>query len=578
MGLRKKMILCVNALILAAVLILSFSSYLSLNSAYKRVVAATEEKLDAIIQAQVECMIGALTANYERYQNGDITEKQAKETAENLVRSTRYNNGVGYFWADMADGTSAVHIKPEVEGTNRFNTQDEAGNYFVQDTIKAGDKPDGGFIDFYFTKPGENTAKPKRGYVKKFEPYGWYIGTGNYEEDMMPLIQAELNNASNAKKLSVISLWVGGIAVLIFSACIMVIFAGKIINPLKKAIDRLEKLSEGNLHDAVEVSKTKDEVGILTHALSKTIQSFCNYIDNISYVLGNMDKGNLDIKIDLEYAGDFQPIKSSLTNTINAFNKALLGINESAREVASGSDQVSSAAQALAQGTTEQASSIEQLSSTISEISQQVKESASDAKKANEVAEKAKEQMLEGSKMMSEMISAMEKINNSSGEIGKIIKTIEDIAFQTNILALNAAVEAARAGQAGKGFAVVADEVRNLAEKSAQATKSTTALIEGSIQAIEDGTEIARNTSSALEMIVESANQTADFMNSIASTADKQATAVSQVTLGIEQISAVVQTNAATAEETSASSGELSKQAKILKELVMKFQLNDMAR
>ena len=201
--LRGKLISSMGILTFAAVFLLSFLSYLSLQSAYDKNLQAEKEKLDQLIKSQVECMIGVLQAGYDKYESGEVTEEEAMENAKYIVRTTRYNDGSGYFWADMADGTNAVHIKPEVEGTDRYDTQDEKGNYFVRDTIAAGDEPEGDFIEFYFAKPGESEAKAKRAFVKKFEPYGWYIGTGNYEEDMLPIIQDELDACNRACFLAV---------------------------------------------------------------------------------------------------------------------------------------------------------------------------------------------------------------------------------------------------------------------------------------------------------------------------------------------------------------------------------------
>ncbi len=576
--LRSKLMVSVGLLILSAVLVLTSFSYVSLNSAYQRIADTKKEKLDQMLQSQVECLVGVLETNYTRFENGEITDEQARENAAYIVRNTRYNNGIGYFWADMADGTNAVHINSEVEGTNRYNTQDEKGNYFVRDTIAAGDKAGGGFIDFYFTKPGEGEAKAKRGFVQKFEPYGWYIGTGNYEEDMLPLIQAELDASARSLLVAATVMYGCGVLVLVAAIIIMSMIAKKITQPIAQATERLSELSRGNLSAPVVLTNSNDEVGILTQSLSNTIQSLRNYIENISQVLNEFDSGNLDVRIDLDYVGDFAPIKDSLLHTIDVLNETFTRVRTSAEQVSAGSDQVASAAQSLSQGATEQASSVEELAATIMDVSQRVEQNAESAGEASEKCRATSSELITGKQRMNDMVEAMQNIVSTSEEIGKIVKTIDDIAFQTNILALNAAVEAARAGASGKGFAVVADEVRNLAGKSSEASKNTSTLIETVVNMIQDGGKIAEDTAQSLDNIVNLSESASNLVYKISSASQEQAESLSQITQGIDQISAVVQTNSATAEESAAASEELSSQAQEMKDLLEQFRLKALTK
>ncbi len=573
--LRGKLIFNMGILIFVAVLLISTLSYMALQRAYDKNIEAEKEKLDQIIQSQVECMIGVLQAEYDKSQSGEITEEEAMENAKYIVRTTRYNDGTGYFWADMADGTNAVHINPDVEGTNRYNTQDEKGNYFVQDTIAAGDKPDGDFIDFYFAKSGETEAKAKRGFVKKFEPYGWYIGTGNYEEDMLPIIQEELDDANRSCFMALTVTYLFGLAIFVIGIIVTSIIAKKMADPIKAASERLIELSQGNLRDEVEEFQREDEIGDLTRALAKTVQTWRDYIGDISSCLAELDKGNLRFDIEMDYVGDFAPIKDSFQHTLFKLNETFRKLNMSAEQVASGSEQVASGAQALAQGTTEQASSVEELAATITEIHNHVANNAENAKQTSGQALTAATELEQGKKQMEQMTTAMNQINDSSSEISKIIKTIEDIAFQTNILALNAAVEAARAGAAGKGFAVVADEVRNLASKSAEASKNTAALIEATVQSVQEGTGIANRTAESLDRIVLSSEESAKLVQDISKASQDQAASIAQVTVGIDQISSVVHTNSATSEESAAASQELSNQAQFLMSLVKQFKIRE---
>ncbi len=362
----------------------------------------------------------------------------------------------------------------------------------------------------------------------------------------------------------------------IVSVGLMMVLTVNISKSLTRPIIELEgamqKLSKGDLKATVTYS-SRDELGSLADSLRTVMNTLSAYVNDISGKLGMIAGGNLNTEMEMEYAGDFAPIRASGNQIIDSLNNTLGQINQSAEQVASGSEQVSSGAQALSQGATEQASSVEELAATINELSGQVTNTASNARDVNNLIDSTRDAIDGCNQQMGDMMHAMEKINTSSSEIGKIIKTIEDIAFQTNILALNAAVEAARAGAAGKGFAVVADEVRNLASKSAEAAKNTTTLIEGSLKAVEEGNEFSNATQQSLLQVVQHTEQVAEAMDKITKASDDQAEAIKQVTVGIDQISAVVQTNSATAEQSAAASQELSSQANVLKGLVGQFSL-----
>ncbi|GAA0181152.1 hypothetical protein SH2C18_37240 [Clostridium sediminicola] len=351
-------------------------------------------------------------------------------------------------------------------------------------------------------------------------------------------------------------------------------------NEVEKLLHDIKNLAEGNLIANAEISQTDEDTKIIGETFNNiyktyksSINSISSYIEEISKILTEMSNGNLNLETKLEYKGDFSEIKTSLDTIISSLNNVLSNINSAAEQVASGSRQVSKSSIALSQGATEQASSVEELSASIEEIASQTKQNAENANKAKEMTEESKNNATKGNAEMAKMLESMNNINESSKSISKIIKVIDEIAFQTNILALNAAVEAARAGENGKGFAVVAEEVRNLASRSANAAKETTALIDGSINSVQEGTKIANKTALSLKKIVEGASKTADLVGDIAGASNEQAIGVNQVNQGISQITNVVQTTSATSEETASASEELSTQAEMLKNQVEKFKL-----
>ena len=378
------------------------------------------------------------------------------------------------------------------------------------------------------------------------------------------------NMNSNIGLVAIIAIMVvATIAVLLIAVRII----RSIVEPSSQVRGALVGFSQGNLSVPVEFTG-KNELGEMCDALRTSQKVLNSVIQDISETTGQMAKGNFDVELTASFPGDLKPIQDSVNAFVVRMSDTIFNISQSADQVSAGSDQVSNSSQSLAQGATEQASAVEELSATINDISTNAKQTAASAEEARASVGEAGAQVSASNEYVKQLNVAMNNISTSSEEIGKIIATIENIAFQTNILALNAAVEAARAGTAGKGFAVVADEVRNLASKSDEAAKATKDLIENSITAVREGADVVGKVTESLERTTVLASDVVSMMESVAEAVENQTTAIAQVTEGIDQISAVVQTNSATSEECAAASEQLSSQANIMHQLMSEFRIS----
>ncbi len=377
-----------------------------------------------------------------------------------------------------------------------------------------------------------------------------------------------LSAVSRTQMIAVITVLV----ILVVSILLVMYVMTGIVNPLEEITESSRNLSEGRLDFHIDVD-SQNEIGLLADSLNTSVKNLKRYISDISEVLSDMAAGNLGRQSSIQYVGDFVQIQRAIGDISNELSQTMEQIHASASQVDSGANQVAVGAQSLAQGSTEQSSEVDNLLHMIEQITEQINGNAESAAITTTEADNVGEQIAICNKQMQEMAGAMNEISSCSGEIQHIIKTIEDIAFQTNILALNAAVEAARAGSAGKGFAVVADEVRNLAAKSADAAKNTTGLIEKTLHVVENGSQLTGLTQESLNAVVEGAGKVTSQIKVISDASQDQETAINHIKDSIYQISTVIQSNSATSEESAAASEELAGQAQILKGLIGKFQL-----
>ncbi len=397
-------------------------------------------------------------------------------------------------------------------------------------------------------------------------------------EELDTTLNAESVNQYETDRVNLIANTRFTLVVLLFAIGVVMICAPYLIflfeKPIRLIHDNVERMGKGDFSGSVGYT-SKDELGQLATTLDEVSKRTYNIIEDLRLNIEHMANGNYVIETNADYIGQFKEIKDSFDVISASMSQTVGAMSTAASEVNRGASHVSDASQNLAQGSTEQASAVEELNGTVNDIYNKSLENTDNANTVASGVKKAGQAISDSNMKMKTLVDAMEDMTNKSNEISKIVKTIEDIAFQTNILALNAAVEAARAGTAGKGFAVVADEVRNLATKSSDAASETTKLIGETIEAINNGSKIANDTADDLENVTKQTSAMAENVAHIAEASDAQGVAIAQVKQGIEQISVVVNTNSATSEETAAASEELSAQAIKLDELIGKFKVVD---
>lgn len=568
-SMKQKLVTNTGISMMVLVLTLMIISMLSLIYIGNKQIASQErasrQAFDRLIQEQVGSARSVASHYNDKYIAGEMTLEDAKASAADVIRTMRY--GVdGYFWVDTSLGDNVVLLGNETEGTNRLDAKDSNGFAYIQALIAQAKEQNGGFTNYNFPKAGQSEAMPKRAYTSYFQPFDWVIGTGNYVDD----IDTEINALrSYIRKETIILLIIAAISGVVLLA-VGIIFAArlaqKISSQLKCLLTVSELVAEGDTKIQIQESDIV-EIQQLNQSFSAVVSGIYEQVN----VLERIADGDFTTNIMARSERDI--LVQSIHKMISLLNHTLNQISFSAELVKNGASQVSDGAQAFAQSTTEQASSVEVLSAEIAAVSAQIQNTAENAAGVNQLTVTVGEKLNASNRQMVEMSEAMSEISGGSAEIAKIIKVIEDIAFQTNILALNAAVEAARAGTAGKGFAVVADEVRSLAIKSSEAAKQTGVLIENSVNSVKKGAQLTRVTVESLAEVVEGAQEITRHIAEISQASALQTESISEIKQGVEQISSVVQTNSATSEESAATSEELSGQAEMMKSLVSRFQL-----
>ncbi len=524
--------------------------------------------------------------------------KTANDYAENVIPATSYllnaRRTIRNFQVDILESTAvmteeefdAVLASMESDRVDFFNYLDQlirVAPQFSDDVQQIRTDMDAAAIirekilAESEKRTTEGNAKAFEIYKAEYQPALEKVTTAL--SGISDVVNAEITETYTASQtnqtvITVVIFSVIGIAIVVV-ICITLALTKMIVTPMKEIETAMDNISFGRISEAKVEYTSKDELGSLADSTRRTVTFFQNVMPDIAKICNNLGDGNFTVtstNLDF-YVGETEEILKSMRYTRDSLNDALSQVETASDQLLGGAGQVASASQSLAQGATEQASSVEELAATLSELSDKVHKTADNAQTAQSYSSEASDGVKESTEHMHELIKAMDDINNASNEISQIIKAIEDISFQTKILAMNAAIDAARQRQAGKGFAVVADEVRNLAGKSAEAAHNTTELIENSLRAVQAGMQQVSATSASLDNVVFKEAQVAEMVSAITNATVEQSEAITQITLGVDQISDVVQTNSATSEEAAAAAEELSSQANMLKELVGKFNL-----
>jgi methyl-accepting chemotaxis protein len=570
-SLKRTTLISIGILLIAAIAMVSVISFLNLNTSYNRLIQSQKDMLDSTIKTAVETILSVLDQNEASAKAGIITEEQALENAKDIVRDARYSSGPGqegdgYFWVDTADGLCVVHYNKDNVGQMRWDYQDKEGNYYIRMFIENGDAG-GGYSDFYFGKPGdEDGSYRKRGYTEKFEPYGWYISTGNYAEDTDKYIETVLAEKYRAQ----LALVVTAALAIIISLLVLSRTLTSITVPIRDIARRISVLSQGDT-TAYDVQNDRaqrdDEIGVL----ERSIRDLHLAMQEQAAAIERIAAGDLSVLYEPRSPKD--SVGNSLQKLLINNNAAFAQINHASVDVADLSHKVAADSQTAARRADNSAGIIAMLSANILQVLEQTKRNANSAQEALAAVSKTNEIMRKSTASMEQLQAAMREIADASEDISGINKAIDDIAMQTNILALNAAIEAARAGQFGKGFAVVADEVRSLAVKSANSAKDTEGHVLGTLRRVEDGRRAAAATEESLSLASSYAEEIVDIIRAINTASQQQEEAISKINESLEQITGNAQANSRASKQSADLSLEMQNQAEALEGTVSHFKL-----
>ncbi len=484
---------------------------------------------------------------------GNVLGAVVLDIPTSFVASLLTNIGeTGSVWVADSTNTVLAHTTASYIG-EPYTVVGIQGEALEQELISCS----GNLVSWY-----RNDGTPRTASISRVPNVGWKLigamDTSEYNEGTVTVVII----------LVVILLVSMGLTMFVAAATIY-----RKLRPLKDLSVASAEMSKGNLHHLI-THEGEDEIGELAYNLKMTRRTLASYIEEIQASMGAFGEGDFTREMEVEFIGDFKEIQISMNDFVGLITSTLDSLKASVEQVTVGANHVAAGSQNLAQGSTEQSSSVSELNSLIADITEQIHVNADSVKTVNATSQDIAIRLDEANKDMDSMMNAMNDIQEKSEAITKIVKTIEDVAFQTNILALNAAVEAARAGTAGKGFAVVADEVRSLSTRTSEAVKNTSDLIDNTVIAVEQGNKIAGTTISSLKSVTEDITSFVDTLDAIAQASSSQSESIKRINLGVNQISDVMHSNSAVSEESAATSEELSSQAAVMKESIEQFKLN----
>lgn len=547
---------------------LSFSLKITIFSSFLLIIffvldyTRTKNNIEVYLKNQVNTAYSLLENYHKQFENGEITEAKAKKQSIDAIMSLRYgDDGKDYFWVHNRNLVMEGHpYSTHLNGKDVSKVKDKKEKFLFQEMNKVVEKEGEGFIEYFWAlKNQQNKIAQKISFVKAFTPWGWIIGTGKYKE--------EINYWQKALLIILLFPLIFLIAVYIEKV------SKRSITTFSNNLKSLKDSSDWNVRiNDQDLPKDIQNVAIEINSILENLTSFFN---DIYETVKELDSGNIAVNMQGNYVGNQKVVKELFSKMTSNLSLILEDVKNTAERVNEGARQVANASKGLSGGAMNQASSIEEVSSTVHEIKDKTSNTTKNVSEASGLSASAKEMALEGNRRMKDMLEGMNEINSSSEDITKIIKVIDEIAFQTNLLSLNAAVEAARAGKHGKGFAVVAQEVRNLAQKSAKAAKETTEMILASNEKVVSGTKIAEDVGKYLDNIAESVTNVTNNLEEITKAAKDQEEAVFQIGEALQNIGVVTQKTAADIESASSGAQKLFAEAQSLISSLGSFRLSE---